>query len=388
MKARLIVFAVCAALTLVPVSAQEPTGAADPVEAVEGFYRWYLDAAQRINPVVEGAYRESAFLSADMIEAVDSLIAEAGPDHGLGYDPFLCAQDVPERFEIGQVDALTDRDAAVLVHGYFSHNPHPNAFVVSVHEQDGAWLIANVICQETLTPRGVTQAFYNWYLEQTPGSEALDARYPFLTDGLNARIQEARSARELGDGDPVLCAQDFPNHIGVTAVSVGQESATMFVRAYYSGNPQPRTLTVKLVRDQQWMIDDIVCGVAPETVAEYLYNEYITYTRYDMERGIDRTPITDWAFAWGDYLSEDLLADLEATFASEAPRAADPVLCAQDIPTRVTAEAVSASEQAATVQITGEYASGPETFTAHALASLEMALEGAQWKVTAITCGE
>lgn len=384
----LLLVAMALALGIAPAAAQD-----DPTGVVDSFYGWYLDYAgydetteEFRNPLADGSYQEREELSADLIDRVVAIREEQG---GFFHDPFLCAQDVPESFEIVQVDPLTERDAAVLVREYFGFNPHPKVFVVSVHAQDGAWQIADVICQESVTPRGVTETFYNWYLEQVPGGDALDESYPFLTTDLNARIQAARSQREPGGGDPVLCAQDIPNYVSVNPVMVGQDTATMLLREMYAGNPTPRMVTIRLVHDQQWMIDDIVCEIAPETIAELLYNEYITFMRYDMERGIERTPIADWSiWPWAEHMSEDLLASLLDTYRSDEFRPADPFLCAQDLPSWVSAAPIYGPESdSVTVEVSGAYPSGADSFASTLLARLKMATSAdGTWMLVDITC--
>jgi hypothetical protein len=74
----------------------------NPAGNAKAFYTWYLgyigDPAteQFRNPLVDGAYRESGFLTAAFIDKVDETIA--GFDQG-GFDPFLLAQDIPHRFQ-------------------------------------------------------------------------------------------------------------------------------------------------------------------------------------------------------------------------------------------------------------------------------------------------
>lgn len=386
---------ICALLALGAANIAAPAAAQDddPSAVINSFYAWYLDYAgydpdsdEFRNPLADGSYQERPELSPDFVQDVIAIRDEQG---GFFHDPFLCAQDVPESVEIVQVDRLTERDAAVLVQEFFGWNPRAFTFVVAVTKQDDAWLIRNVICQESITPRGVTESFYTWYLEQVPASESLAEDYPFLTDALNARIQEQRGKPVLGGGDPVLCAQDIPNHFAVDEVMVGEDEATMLVREFFSGNPQPHTLTVRLMHDEQWLIDDIVCEVAPETVAARLYNEYITNMRYDIDRGIDRTPIGDWSpYPWAQYMSQDLLDELLAIYRSGEVLPADPFLCAQDIPTWMQVRVVDLAGDSASLRVMGAYPSGPDSYTTYDLVTAEMALSSSgDWQLSNITCG-
>ncbi len=390
-----VLVCVLLALAVTPATAQD-----DPADVVTSFYNWYIDYTgydetieEFRNPLVDGSYKEREELSANLIDRVVTIRETEGGYH---YDPFICAQDVPESFEIEMIDHLTEYDAAALVSTYFAWNPQPYRFVVALAEVDGAWQIENVICQESITPRGVTQSFYNWYLNQlrqgegAPRHSEMESGYPFLTGDLNARIAEAWEQREPGFGDPVLCAQDVPISTAVNEVQVGQDEATMLVREYFAGNPDPKTLTVTLVKaGEQWQIDNIACAVAPETVAELLYNEFLRYMRYDMDRGIDRTPIADWApYPWAQYMGQDVLDELLATYRSDEAVPADPFLCAQDLPAWVSAERVTTDADAsATLQIMGAYAAGPDSYTTYALATVEMTVApNGDWQLMALTC--
>ncbi|MGD2177241.1 MAG: hypothetical protein PVG71_05400, partial [Anaerolineae bacterium] len=59
-------------------------------EVVQSFYDWYLGYPGHV--MAEGAYRSSEYLTGSFIEKVDEIVASF---EGGGYDPFLCAQDVP-----------------------------------------------------------------------------------------------------------------------------------------------------------------------------------------------------------------------------------------------------------------------------------------------------
>ena len=177
--------------------------------------------------------------------------------------------------------------------------------------------------------------------------------------------------------------------MAVNQVAASDDEATMIVREFFAGNPQPRSLTVTLINDGQWQIDDIICQVAPDTLAELLYNEFILFMRYDLERGIERTPIADWSvYPWAQTMSEDVLTELLATYRSDAMLPADPFLCAQDVPLWVDATVEeSGTAERVTVRVAGAYPSGPDTTTSYDLTLVEMALDPAgEWQVVRIRC--
>lgn len=96
----------CGSLSL-PLNISAEAGAEEESEeVVEGFYRWYLDYVSNTgNPLVDQAYHQNDMLSQAMVQRVDEIIASF--DQG-GYDPFLCAQDVPESIELLAVPLRTE----------------------------------------------------------------------------------------------------------------------------------------------------------------------------------------------------------------------------------------------------------------------------------------
>ncbi len=119
--------------------------AVGPKETVERFYEWYTDYPG--NVVADKAYRSSETLTKEFVEQVDALIASF--DQG-GYDPFLCAQDIPGdmRFEAGVMGG-EGKEASVVVHEVWN----PGSEYELVHDLtvklvlvDGKWLISDIVC--------------------------------------------------------------------------------------------------------------------------------------------------------------------------------------------------------------------------------------------------
>ncbi len=82
------------------------TGNASPAEVTAAFYTWYLDyigatgSEDMRNPLVDGAYRASPYLTQSFIGHIDELLAEMRAQDRGGYDPFLLAQDIPQDFSV------------------------------------------------------------------------------------------------------------------------------------------------------------------------------------------------------------------------------------------------------------------------------------------------
>jgi uncharacterized protein YceK len=117
---------------------------AAPEAVVESFYDWYLQYPG--NVIADGAHRSSQYLTEGFVGKVDAVVAsfEKG-----GYDPFLCAQDVPGDLVVGEAE-MSGNQARVAVQEVW--NPGTEAefvkeVVVELEIMGGAWRIANVICR-------------------------------------------------------------------------------------------------------------------------------------------------------------------------------------------------------------------------------------------------
>ncbi|MGC9357242.1 MAG: hypothetical protein ACP5GX_05225 [Anaerolineae bacterium] len=114
-----------------------------PQEVVADFYADYL--AYESNPLSDGWYHTHEAVSLDWAAAVDEILASFDK---AGYDPFLCAQDKPERVIPGQVTISGDK-AVVDVESTFEGH----AFTVELRRVNTCWQITNVVCipQESAT---------------------------------------------------------------------------------------------------------------------------------------------------------------------------------------------------------------------------------------------
>jgi hypothetical protein len=115
-----------------------------PDAVVETFYTWYVDyigdraSGGMRNPLADGAYRSSEYLTEAFVQEVDALIASF--DRG-GYDPFLCAQDIPQDITVGEVNVSGD-EAQVKVETNFEGH----SFNVLLQREGDQWNIADVVC--------------------------------------------------------------------------------------------------------------------------------------------------------------------------------------------------------------------------------------------------
>ncbi len=122
-----------------------------PEAVVDAFYSWYLDYAHhKGNPIVEGVYHGSEYLSEACVQKVDNVIASFD---GPGHDPFLCAQDIPDIVTVE--DAVVEgMSATVTAHGVWNagtESEFKNDIYLTLRQVDnGGWEITDVECKAKL----------------------------------------------------------------------------------------------------------------------------------------------------------------------------------------------------------------------------------------------
>lgn len=107
-----------------------------PAETVQAFYNWYIH--YRGNPLTSGAYKSSPYLGAEFVQKVEKL---TGSFSGGGYDPIICAQDIPSSFTVSGTNP-SGAGSAVLV----STNFPGHSFIVHLAQVKGRWVISDVTC--------------------------------------------------------------------------------------------------------------------------------------------------------------------------------------------------------------------------------------------------
>jgi hypothetical protein len=115
------------------------------IEVVQSFYDWYLSWPG--NATAEGAYRASEYLTASFVEKVDQIVASF---EGGGYDPFLCAQDIPGDLIVGDEVARSGDVATIVVHQVWNPGTEyetTTQVVVEVEMMDEEWKISNIVCE-------------------------------------------------------------------------------------------------------------------------------------------------------------------------------------------------------------------------------------------------
>jgi hypothetical protein len=119
-----------------------------PESTVMGFYDWYLSYAREVgNPLVDGAYRSSDYLDAAFVQEIDQIVASF--DQG-GFDPFLCAQDLPGGLALDDATASGDIATVTVREIWNADTEYELVYPVEVAlRRDGdAWKITAIMCPE------------------------------------------------------------------------------------------------------------------------------------------------------------------------------------------------------------------------------------------------
>ncbi len=245
-----------------------------PEEVTREFYAWYIDYTGRStgefrNPLVDRAYRSSEHLSESFVQKVDELLDSFDQ---MGYDPFLCAQDIPERVTVGAAQVEGDTAHLIVETSFGKH-----VFNVELQRSNQAWQINNVVCSRSeadaagsqgpppaeTTPAEAVNGFYGWYLSyaRNQGNPLVDGAYQssqFLTQGLVQKVDGIVASFDRGGFDPFLCAQDIPDSVSLDEPVVSGDVARVTVHTSF----EDHAFTVALQRTNgRWLMSDVLCEV-------------------------------------------------------------------------------------------------------------------------------
>jgi hypothetical protein len=340
-------------------------------QTVLDFYKEYADTAGYDpatdlvnNPLLEGTYRKSEYLTQTLIDRIDAIRESGAPEIGLHCDPLLCIQDIPQCFSVDVVE-VTDLEATVLLREYLTLNPRTHNITVKLVVEDDLWKINEIICQDTTTPEGVVATFYEDYLAVARPEEGMnpltDGYYrdhELLTNDLLTRVETMDQ-----DGlqyDLFLPVQDIPNSVDVYAAGQEADQARVIVDMYFGDSALPHSVLVNLkLLEGQWQIDAIVSEVGPAAVTELVYTQYGLYRWCGLMNQVSWVCFTDWDYPWERYLVEELI-EFYADYATESLRY-DTFLCGRGIPDYFSAKVDEQSEESATVIVIGHYGPNPST---------------------------
>lgn len=267
------------ALAFAQIAALQPAGPS-PSTVVASFFETYLERLENIdsegNPLANRAYADFDELSPAFIDDLDTFIG------GLGFarfDPFLLAQDVPARIEIG-AEVIAGDGASVAVVQYWPSGPdEETARLLTVElvraNGNGRWLIESINEGEEGLAARTVEAFYLEYADfalniGNPLVRGAHRTMSMLSERFIAEL-DALVERPL-PADPVLCAQDIPLSYAIGDVEVNIDRASVELVPYWPAGPDAVTasspVTYALVRASAppaapgtWLIDAVTCPV-------------------------------------------------------------------------------------------------------------------------------
>lgn len=308
-----------------------------PQQVTANFYNWYLDyigdrASDTFrNPLVDKAYHDAPYLSASFVEHIDELLASF---EGGGYDPFLCAQDIPTEMTPDVVFVRNGMASVVMRSSFPNH-----LLMVDLRPEGESWVIGNITCAHD--PVSIATTFYTWYLGYIGDRATGDFRNPLVDEAYQGHpllaesfIQEVddllAEMREQGPGgyDPFLQAQDIPMDF---SVDPGIEEGTAVVHLQF-GPDSVRHLQVT-VNDRRQISaigedQGLPSSASPAEAAEdssplatYLSAEYSFSFSYPADWMLDELDVQgpgmpdDWPVQASWLL---MPADVAATLASQS----------------------------------------------------------------------
>jgi hypothetical protein len=251
--------------------AEAPSPDLSPEQVVEAFYHWYIDYPG--NAMADEAYHSSEYLAEEWVQKVDEIIASFTKG---GYDPFLCAQDIPQDLRFDEA-IVSGRDARVAVHEIWNPGtPHELVcdLEVVLKQADGEWKIVEVTCPEAGAARpipespiptsaeGAVSGFYDWYLRyvREEGNPLVTGAYrssEYLTPDLIQKMDETIASFDGAGYDPFLCAQDVPESYAFDDVVVSGDEAEVVVHTSFADH----TFVVRLQQvNGRWAVSDVICA--------------------------------------------------------------------------------------------------------------------------------
>jgi hypothetical protein len=111
-----------------------------PEETINAFLLEWIEYDG--NPMVDRIYRENEKLTEGYVAKVDNILDSFDK---AGFDPILCAQDIPEEIIISNTAVKEDKATVSLEQVFSSGN---RTILVNLQKQDKVWKISDIVCQE------------------------------------------------------------------------------------------------------------------------------------------------------------------------------------------------------------------------------------------------
>lgn len=119
-----------------------------PEKTVKDFYSFWMSYSENnsgASPVLERAYIGREDVTDFFVEITNSLIDSFG--EGPGYDPVLCAQEIPQNIDFGQAYVSDDYAEIIIAEDFWGHEREVKVILRLI---DKKWKINEIICIEKL----------------------------------------------------------------------------------------------------------------------------------------------------------------------------------------------------------------------------------------------
>lgn len=130
------------------VDSPEAIAAMSPLELTESFYRWHVGFPG--NPLLHTRDKWREYFTPAFIQQVEEILApREGP--GGGFDPFLCAQDIPAELAFAEEERSAD-EVTIRVQKLWGPGSPASELTVHLVRLDGRWWIARITCTPPAAP--------------------------------------------------------------------------------------------------------------------------------------------------------------------------------------------------------------------------------------------
>jgi hypothetical protein len=332
-----------------PTPTPTPAGA---LSAANNFLNWYMkfgvdEYGVPIAPFEQGGHRTCDCISADYQARINAEVSVAPEQRGT-YDP------VTNGF--GMVDSISTRlfdaegSSAVVIAALEGMDWLQEITIDLVH-QDERWLVENIRSASIDTPEGVTQLFYQWYLDyyRSHGDPLADGAYkssPYLSDSYIDWVNGVQTSFDNDGFDPFVMSRAIPSGANVMDVTQNGDQAIVLVNRFLM-TPQHNPLVVHLEKqDIYWKIVDVTMEEAPATPAEVVESFYEWYRDYTGSTGSGefRNPLVDGAYQGSPFLTENFVSQVDEALKNMQQGGFDPFVCAQVIPEQMTPDGTFLAE--------------------------------------------
>jgi hypothetical protein len=332
------------AARLEPTPSPVPSGA---LSAANNFLNWYLkyDVDENgfpLAPFEQGGHRACRCVTPEYLARIDAEVRVDTTQRGV-FDPVtggfgmvdststrLFDSDGPYATVIAELEAI-DWARQVTIDLVFSEE---------------RWLVDNIRGASIATPEGVTQLFYDWYLDyyRSHGDPLADGAYkssPYLSDAYINWVNGVQISFDNDGFDPFVMSRAIPFGASIMDAQVSGDQATVWVNRFLV-TPQFNPLLVHL--EQQgiyWKIVDVTMEegpASPAEVVEAFYEWYLEYSGSVSPAG--RNALVDGAYQGSPFLTIAFVENVDQTLKSMQFGGFDPFVCAQIIPEQITTDGI------------------------------------------------